>query len=86
MFGTLLLLLGLQFRFLESVVLNEESSRFVAEKMDTNTDATAAQVLNTTGLGAMTPRKTIKPPIWIGWALIAGGAVFVLHSLALRKP
>lgn len=86
MVGTVLLLLGIQFRFIDSVVLNEKSSRFIAQKMGNRTEATAAQVLNTTGLGAATPRKTIKPPQWIGWALIAGGAVLILHSLALRRP
>ena len=86
MIGLILLLLGLQFRLIDSVVLNEESSRFLAQRMGNKTEATAAQVLNTTGLGSVTPRKTIKPPQWVGWALISIGSVFILHSLALRKP
>ena len=86
MIGMILLLLGLQFRFIDSVVLNEESSRFLAQRMGNKTEATAAQVLNTTGFGSVTPRKTIKPPQWVGWALISIGSVFILHSLALRKP
>ena len=86
MIGTVLLLLGIQFRFIDSVVLNEESSQFLAEKMGDKTEATAAQVLSATGLGSVTPRRTIKPPQWVGWALISVGSVFILHSLALRKP
>ena len=82
----ILLLLGLQFRLVDSVVLNEESTRFLALRLGTTTDATTAQVLHTTGLGAVMPRKTIQAPRWIGWACISAGAVLFLHSIMLRKP
>jgi hypothetical protein len=33
-----------------------------------------------------TPRRTLRPPTWLGFALISIGAVLVLHSLAMKKP
>ena len=33
-----------------------------------------------------TPRRTIHPPEWIGYALLSVGSVLVLHSLAMKKP
>jgi hypothetical protein len=34
----------------------------------------------------MVPRKKVRPPGWLAWALISVGGVFVLHSLAMKKP
>jgi len=58
----------------------------VAEKMGTKSEAVTTQALQLTGLGTATPRKVVKPPKWVGLAVLALGAVFVLHSLVLRKP
>jgi hypothetical protein len=84
--GTILLLLGLQFRLIDSVVLNEQSTRFLAQRLGTTTDAATAQVLHTTGFGAVMPRKALTTPKWVGWAFMSTGAVLVLHSIMLRKP
>ena len=86
MLGLLLLFLGIQLRLVDSVVLNAESSRFIAKKMGTKTQATTSEVIHAVSRGKATPRRVIKPPKWIGWALVSAGAVLVLHSLALRKP
>jgi hypothetical protein len=33
-----------------------------------------------------TPRRTIRPPEWLGFALMSIGGVLMLHSLAMKKP
>jgi hypothetical protein len=86
MIGLIFLFLGIQLRMVDSVVLNEESSRFIAKKMGTKSQATTAEVIQVASFGNVAPRKVIKPPKWVAWALIAAGSVFVLHALALRRP
>lgn len=82
MVGIVLLLLGIQFRMVDSYVLNEQSTRMLASQSGSgllrgNPLLTAA--------GAST-RKIVKPPEWSGWALMSIGAVLVLHSLAMKAP
>lgn len=82
MFGLVLLMLGIQFRVIDSIVLNEKASRFVAERMNAG-DSSATAFLPAVG---PTPRRTVRPPQWLGWALISMGSVLILHSLAMKKP
>jgi hypothetical protein len=88
--GVVVLLAGIQFRFVDSFVLNESATRFVAEKFGTPGQGananTTLPMLELAGSGTSGPLRTIKPPVWLSWALISGGSVLVLHSLALRKP
>ncbi len=83
--GLVLLFVGLQFRMLDSVVLNEPSSRFIAEKFASKTERTTGRFFQMTGIGDATPRQVVKPPKWIAWCLIAVGTVGILHALALRR-
>lgn len=85
--GLVLILLGLQLRFVDTYVLNEHSTKFLARQAG-RSEATSVWTLpvslaNQTG---MAPRKRVRPPRWIAWALISVGGVFVLHSLAMKKP
>jgi hypothetical protein len=86
LFGVVLLLMGFQFRLLDSVVLNEPSTRFLAQTMGSKRDATTAQVLYTAGLEAAIPRQRLQSPRWCGWAFLSLGTVLVLHSIMLPKP
>jgi hypothetical protein len=84
--GLVVMLLGLQIRMVETFVLNEKASRFLAERMApavTDADGTVRPFLPAVG---PTPRRTLRPPTWMGFALISIGAVLVLHSLAMKKP
>jgi len=88
MIGLVLLLMGAQFRYVESFQLNAEATRFLAEKLNQQPS------LSTNPLAAMMPdsadplaiKKTIRPPKWLGWALLSIGSVFALQSLGMRKP
>lgn len=82
MFGLVLLMLGIQFRLIDSIVLNEKASRFLAERMNVAA-ADGGSFLPAVG---PTPRRSVRPPQWLGWALISMGSVLILHSLAMKKP
>jgi hypothetical protein len=91
LFGLVLLLVGIQLRMVDSYVLNEQATKFLAEKFGTRAQDAAAQTalptldLATGGAGSV-PMRTVRPPIWLGWAFMSVGAVLVLHSLAMKRP
>lgn len=85
MLGTVVLLLGVQFRMVDTFVLTPEATKFLAEK----TGKLPAQELGGSYLmSASGPlaSKSIQPPVWLGWALISVGSVMTLHSFTMRKP
>lgn len=84
--GIFLLLVGLQFRLIERIVLNPESTLFLAQHMGSETDATTAEVLHKAGFDAALPRKEFISPRWCGWAFFAVAAALMLHSLMLPRP
>lgn len=84
--GLLVMMIGLQVRFVDAYVLNAEATQFLAERTgQADSTATASLFTMTSNLGAA-PRKVVEPPEWLGWCLISIGAVLGLHSLAMKKP
>jgi hypothetical protein len=85
MIGLVVLFLGIELRLVDSFVLNDKTTRFLAAqtKSAESTAGSLAQFLPASG---PIPRKVIRPPQWLGWSLISLGSVLVLHSLAMRKP
>ena len=81
MVGIILVLLGLQLRMVDSYVLSENATRYLAEY-------TAGANSSTTTMLAFTPpqltNKVVELPEWSGWCLISVGAVLILHSLVLK--
>jgi hypothetical protein len=82
--GLVILLLGAQVRMVNAYVLNQDATRFLAERTHNNTSE-ASFVSLAGDVGAM-PNKVLYPPEWLGWCLISIGSVLVLHSLAMPKP
>ena len=80
--GLVVLFLGLQLRAVETFVLNEKASRFLAERIP----ALASADDGTMASAGPAARKTVRTPTWIGYAVISFGAVLVLHSLAMKRP
>ena len=84
--GLVILLLGLQFRAVESFTLNRECSQFIAARMPQKQAASTNPFASLTSGASPAPLRTISPPRWIGYALISVGAVLILHSLAMKRP
>lgn len=82
--GLVVLLIGLQVRFVSSYVLNPKATKFLAERTGQSSSAATASMFAMSGDAG--PRKVLQPPEWLGWCLMSVGAVLVLHSLALQKP
>ncbi len=81
MVGIFLLLLGVQFRIVDSVTLNEKTTRFLASHSSSAATSGMAAILPTSSV-----KKVIHPPTWLGWSLMSIGGVCILHSLAMKKP
>jgi hypothetical protein len=84
MAGLIVLLLGLHFRFTESLVLNETTTKFLADRFESRELASTTPAA---WFGSNMPvmKKTVTPPKWLGWSFVSIGGVMVLHSLAMRK-
>jgi len=79
MIGLVLVFLGVQFRMLDSFTLNEQASHYVAKRMQ----GAGASVAPARSAGA---RHVVRPPQWLGYAMLSIGSVLVLHSMAMSKP
>ncbi|HOA53112.1 MAG: hypothetical protein WBH86_12855 [Thermogutta sp.] len=86
MLGLFLLLLGLELRTIEAVVLTPEVTKFLAERTGHPVATASNAVAAVTGTSPPIPPKTIRPPEWLGYAVLSAGSVLVLYSLALPKP
>jgi hypothetical protein len=87
--GLVLLLLGIQLRLIDTFVLNEKSTRFLAQqkaKVEQPKTWTFPASLTAKAPMPVISRKRIQPPGWLGLTLISVGAVLMLHSLAMRRP
>jgi hypothetical protein len=85
MAGFVLLMLGVQFRAIESVELKEQFAKFVAERSDHPLISVSSQSPVLSPLEGAAVNRVVHPPEWIGWLLISLGSVLVLHSLAMPK-
>jgi hypothetical protein len=83
--GLMILLIGVQFRYVNAFVLNAETTQFLADRTGQSTPFTASVFAATDGTSAG-PRKVVEPPEWLSWCLISVGAVLCLHSLAMPRP
>jgi hypothetical protein len=83
--GLLVLLVGLQVRYVSAYVLNPQATRFLAERSGQAQSAAATFFSATAGTPAA-PRKVLQPPEWLAWCLMSVGAVLCLHSLAMPRP
>ena len=84
-FGFIILALGIQLRYVESFVLTPRASEFI----ETNIKQAGFEhedVYDTFLLTAgPSPKKTLTPPRWLGWALMSMGGVMLLHGVTLHR-
>jgi len=90
MAGMLLLLLGIQFRTVDTFVLNERTTQILAQRIQAWKQPQMASAgdfsATLASSGAVGGNHRLVPPKWIGWALVSVGSVLILHSLSLKKP
>jgi hypothetical protein len=86
MLGVVILLLGVQFRYVDTYVLNEKASEFIAARQSDQDALIAQQTFAIFPSPTTVSLRSWSPPSWLGWACVSIGAVLVLHSLALKKP
>lgn len=83
--GMLLILFGIQFRLVDSFVLNERCTKALDRVMRktpvASNDPLSAFVIQV----HPNPTKRVRPPRWIGAAMVVSGIVVSLHSFALRR-
>lgn len=86
MFGVILFLLGVQFRMVDSFVLNEGSTRALQRIVKEAKVADAKGAASSSFMQA-TPsvKKSFKHPPWLGFVLLTVGGVMSLHALVLPK-
>ncbi len=83
--GVLLILLGIQFRMIESFVLNEPATRTLA-KVTKQADPQQFDTMQSFLMQVHPkPTKRVEPPRWLGLAMITVGAVVSLHAMAIPR-
>lgn len=86
MAGMLLVLLGIQFRLVQSVVLNETTTRVLARLSKQSPVADNSPSMTSFLMQVHpNPKKTVQPPRWLGLAMVAVGAVIALHAMAMPR-
>lgn len=85
--GLVLVLLGVQFRYVDSLRLTPQTTQFLAKKFGKKPAPTnpLMSILPKTA-PAIQPQKTIRPPKWLGYSLLSIGAVLMFQSLMMKKP
>ncbi|MEI8371645.1 MAG: hypothetical protein WCJ35_02300 [Planctomycetota bacterium] len=85
MAGLVLLLLGIQFRMIESVELKDHFAKFIAERTDHPLISVSSQSPVLAPVESAAINRVVHPPEWIGYVFASLGSVLVLHSLAMPK-
>jgi hypothetical protein len=87
--GLIVLLLGVQLRLVDSFVLNERATQFLAQRMQQlqgNPGTSPGDFSTMFAAQGPVGNKRIDIPPWLGYSLLSIGGVLVLYSLALKKP
>lgn len=87
--GIVLILLGVQCRYVTAVVLNDKATQFVATKFGNRPAMSESRPSLTAAIFTSTPppsRRTVELPPWLGFALISAGSICVLHAIAIKGP
>ncbi|MCS7304041.1 MAG: hypothetical protein NZ602_02890 [Thermoguttaceae bacterium] len=84
--GVLLVLLGGQFRLIDTVVLTPEAAKLLIGEPRPAPTASFSLPPLLPGQRSTNNHRTIRPPEWLGYALLSIGAVLILHAMAMPKP
>ena len=97
MLGIVVLLLGVNFRLVDAFVLNESASKVFNERLAPKSQPVAQETYAVSldpvddwweqgsSPAPSAPRRTVRPPNWLGWSLISVGAVMILTCPCFRR-
>jgi hypothetical protein len=83
--GLVLLFSGIQFRLIDSFDLTPDVTQFLAERSGQPVTTVGAITQSLTQSSAPVVRRNVRPPEWLGWALLSAGSVLILHSFTMKK-
>ncbi len=84
--GLVVVLLGFEFRAMDSFVLNSKVTKLLAEQTNSSVATASTTVSALFGAEAAIPSKVVRPPDWVGWFFLSVGSVLILQSLTMAKP
>ena len=76
---------------IQAGVLNQQMSQIVERQLERagqSADVQTTQTLFSAGPSPSAPTalRRVRPPKWVGWAMLSVGGVLIFHSLAMRRP
>jgi hypothetical protein len=83
--GWMVLLFGLQLRVVEAYVLTPDATRSLAEWFGTPDDSPRGALERLALQTDSVAHHQVRPPLWLGWAMLSAGAVMVTHGLILKR-
>lgn len=84
MFGVILFLLGLQFKLVDSFILNESSTKAL-HRLSQRASIASNDPATNMYMQVASPKKNLRPPGWLGFVLLTVGGVMSLHALVLPR-
>lgn len=84
--GLLLLLAGIQFRYVTSFELNEKTSQFVEDRFGKPAEAQPRSFLSFGNPSSGSNVRVVHPPRWLGMSLMSIGGVLFVFSLTMQRP
>lgn len=84
--GVVVLLLGIQLRYVQTFVLNERTTQFLAQKMKDAELVASNDVGTSLAASAPVVKKALTPPGWIGYSMVCVGSVLLVYSVGMKKP
>ena len=82
--GVVLLLVGIQMRYVQAFVLNERTTQFLAKRMQ-EVELASTDVGTSMAAAAPVVKQRIEPPRWLGLALLSAGTVLAVHGMSMKK-
>lgn len=79
-YGFLLVMIGIEVRMIDTITLNQQVTHFIASHSSESANSTMASIFTSSAM----PHKSVRPPLWLGLAMISLGTVSLLHAVPMK--